>query len=891
MAPFPLRMASREWRHALRRLGVYMASITVGVAALVALHSFRDDVVRSIQSENRALLGADARLSGNRPAPDSVQAVVDSLVALGADAARVTSLVSMALADESGRTRLVQVRGVEPGFPFYGEADTDPAGLWDELSALPDGADSPDEADSPGGVDSSGGAAPPDDATASDEPAASGDRPMALVDPSLLAQLDMEVGQGLRLGSVEFEVAGTVEGLPTDVGLQTAVGPRVFVAFRHLGTTGLLARGSLARHHVYLRLPAGVDPDEVEEAREDVLRATGTWMRTPEEQARSLTRSADFLADFLALVGLAALLLGGVGVGSAVAVYVRGKLDAVALLRCLGATRRQVFATYLLQAAAIGFLGSAVGVAGGLAAQRWLPLLIRDVLPVPVAASISPGSVAFGLLLGTWVAAVFALVPLLRVRRVAPLQALRHVAETPSGADPARWGAVAAVAATVLALTLFEAPSPAAGLAFAAGLAAVAGVLWSVAWGLAWATRRFFPRQAAYAVRQGVANLFRPGNQTVAVTLALGFGVLVVGVIVQLQRNLVRELSFGQGPDGFNMLVFDVQPEQEDGVRALVEARAEGDATPVPVVTTRIASVKGRAVGDILADSAREDRPPRWVLRQEHRATYRPELKANETILAGEWWHGAVGAEDADSAAAPARVSVEEELAEDLRVGVGDEIVWMVGGVEYASVVANVRDVDWAGFDANFLAVFEPGAMEDAPRTTVFPANMTREEERLAFQEELVRQYPNVSVLDLFTVRSTVEAILSRVVGAIRILAGLCTVAGLVVMAGSMASTRAQRRLEGALLRTLGARFRQIRWILLSEYAALGSLAALAGGVLSLAASWLLASGLFGISYRPATGAAAMLWLAVVGLVVVAGAVGGRGPARSGPLAVLREAE
>lgn len=867
MAPFPLRMASREWRHALRRLGVYMASITVGVAALVALHSFRDDVVRSIQSENRALLGADARLSGNRPAPDSVQAVVDSLVALGADAARVTSLVSMALADESGRTRLVQVRGVEPGFPFYGEADTDPAGLWDELSAVPDGAG------------------------ASDEATASGDRPMALVDPSLLAQLDMEVGQGLRLGSVEFEVAGTVEGLPTDVGLQTAVGPRVFVAFRHLGTTGLLARGSLARHHVYLRLPAGVDPDEVEEAREDVLGATGTWMRTPEEQARSLTRSADFLADFLALVGLAALLLGGVGVGSAVAVYVRGKLDAVALLRCLGATRRQVFATYLLQAAAMGFLGSAVGVAGGLAAQRWLPLLIRDVLPVPVAASISPGSVAFGLLLGTWVAAVFALVPLLRVRRVAPLQALRHVAEAPSGADPARWGAVAAVAATVLALTLFEAPSPAAGLAFAAGLAAVAGVLWSVAWGLAWATRRFFPRQAAYAVRQGVANLFRPGNQTVAVTLALGFGVLVVGVIVQLQRNLVRELSFGQGPDGFNMLVFDVQPEQEDGVRALVEARAEGDATPVPVVTTRIASVKGRAVGDILADSAREDRPPRWVLRQEHRATYRPELKANETILAGEWWHGAVGAEDADSAAAPARVSVEEELAEDLRVGVGDEIVWMVGGVEYASVVANVRDVDWAGFDANFLAVFEPGAMEDAPRTTVFPANMTREEERLAFQEELVRQYPNVSVLDLFTVRSTVEAILSRVVGAIRILAGLCTVAGLVVMAGSMASTRAQRRLEGVLLRTLGARFRQIRWILLSEYAALGSLAALAGGVLSLAASWLLASGLFGISYRPATGAAAMLWLAVVGLVVVAGAVGGRGPARSGPLAVLREAE
>lgn len=877
MAPFALRMASREWRHTLRRLGVYMTSITVGVAALVALHSFRNDVVRSIQEENRSLLGANARLSGSRPTPDSVQAMVDSLVGLGADAARVTSLVSMALAEESGRTRLVQARGVEPGFPFFGAVVTDPPGLWDQLSAP---------------------AAPRRDP-----------RPPALVDPSLLAQLDMEVGQGLRLGTTEFQVVGTVDGLPTDIGFQTAVGPRVFVAFHDLGNTGLLARGSLARHHVYLRLPPSVDPDDLEEAREELLRATDTGLRTPEEQARSLTRSADFLADFLGLVGLAALLLGGVGVGSAVAVYVRGKLDAVALLRCVGATRRQVFATYLLQAAAMGMLGSAAGVAGGLVVQRWLPGLIREVLPVPVASSVSPGSVAFGLFLGTWVAVVFALVPLLRVRKVSPLQALRHVAESPSEIDPARWGAVAAVAVTVLVLTLFEAPSPAAGLAFAAGLAAVAAVLWCVAWGLAWATRRFFPRRAAYTTRQGVANLFRPGNQTVAVTLALGFGVLVVGVIVQLQRNLVRELSFDQGPDGFNVLVFDVQPDQEDDVQALLEGRAEGDPSPVPVVTARIAAVKGRAVQDLLADSVRENRPPRWVLRQEHRATYRNELKANEMILAGDWWSDPPeSADDGESRPGapvraspepvrtsspeePVRVSLEEEIAEDLQVGVGDEIVWRIAGVEYPSVVANIRDVDWAGFDANFLAVFEPGALEGAPRTSVVLARMPREEARLAFQEALVRQHPNVSVLDLFTVRSTVDAILSRVVAAIRILAGLCTAAGLVVMAGSMASTRAQRRLEGALLRTLGARLRQVRWVLLSEYVALGALAALAGGVLSLAASWLLASSLFGISYRPAAGAAAALWLAVVGLVVLAGAVGGQGRSRAGPLTVLREAE
>lgn len=854
-------MASREWRFTLRRLGVYMTSITVGVAALVALHSFRDDVVRSIESENLSLLGADARFSAGRPLPDSALAIVDSLTALGATAARSTNLVSMALAEESGLTRLVQLRGVDAGFPFYGDVTTDPPGLWGTLDAPRPSV------------------APPDDPSP---------LPPALVDPALLAQLDTRTGGVLTLGTAQFRVAGTVDGLPTDVGFQTATGPRVFVARERLAATGLLARGSLSRHYLYLRLPPGVDPDDVEDAHEETLRATGVSLRTPTEHARSLTRSADFLEDFLALVGLAALMLGGVGVGSAVSVYVRGRLGAVALLRCVGATRRQVFSTYLLQAAVMGFLGSAVGVAAGLVVQRFLPRLIRDVLPVEVTPSISLGSASFGLLLGVWVAVVFALLPLLGVRKVSPLQALRHVAEPPRGRDPARWAAVGATGATVLALTMLEAPSPQAGLSFAVGLGVVACTLWFVAWGLAWAVRRFFPRRAGYTLRQGVANLFRPGNQTVAVTLALGFGVLVVGIIVQLQRTLARELSLDAGPNAFNVLVFDVQPDQEDGVSALLADWADGEPEPVPVVTMRLASIKGEAVADLLADSARDARPPRWILRQEYRATYRADLKENEDVLAGRWWDddGARAAPDA-----PPRVSLEEDFAEDLGVQVGDTVTWMIGGAEQPSVVSSLRVVEWAGFDANFLVVFEPGAaVASLPRTSVVLANVPRPDDRAAFQRAMVRGFPNVSVLDLFTVRSTVEAILSRVLAAIRILAGLCTVAGLVVMAGSMASTRAQRRLEGALLRTLGARFGQVRRILLVEYAALGTLAALAGGVLSLGASWLLATRLFGVPYQPATGAAVLLWLAVVALAVGAGVASGRAPARAGPLPVLRAA-
>ena len=844
MDAFPLRMARRQWRAALRRLGVYMTSISVGVAALVALHSFRDDVVRSIQAENRVLLGGDVRIGANRPLPDSVTAMVDSLVASGAEAARVTRLLTMALADESGRTRLVQLRGVEPGFPYYGRVTTDPPGLWGELA-----------------------------------------RGAVLVDPALMAQMNIDVGAVLRLGSADFVVAGTVAGLPTDVGFQTATGPRVFVAHDRLAVTGLLGMGSLSRHNVYLRLPDGMDPDAIEDAHEAVLRATRVSFRTPEEHARSLTRSTDFFADYLGLIGLAALLLGGIGVGSAVNVFVRGNLTSIAVLRCVGATRRQVFATYVLQSVWMGFLGSVLGVAAGLAVQRLLPLLIRDVLPVAVESSIAPGPILFGLALGIWVAFIFALLPLLEVRHVSPLQTLRTVAEGVQRRDRERIAAAVALGATVLALTLLEAPSPEAGFAFAGGLAVITGLLWCVAQGLARGTRRFFPRRFDYTVRQGVANLFRPGNQTVAVTLALGFGVLVVGVIAQLQRNLARELSLERGAGATNMILFDIQPDQEAAVEALLSRYSEGAPEVAPMVTARLAALNGRRVTDILADSLDEGRPERWTLRREYRNTYRAELKESEVVVAGEWWDG--------RAARPleaGRVSVEAELAGDLGVGLGDEITWMVAGTEISTVVGNLRSVDWARLDTNFFVVFEPGVLEELPRTSIMLASVPADDDRARFQEALVRDHPNVTVLDVATIRATVEAVLSRVVAAIRILAGICTAAGLIVMTGSIASTRSQRRREGALLRTLGARLGQVRRILLSEYVALGALAGLAGGILSIGASWLLTVRLFGLEYRPAVGVAALIWLAVVGLTVLTGLASGRASGGGTPLQVLRAA-
>ncbi|NNM32588.1 MAG: FtsX-like permease family protein [Gemmatimonadetes bacterium] len=840
---FSTKMARREWRSTVRRLGVYMMSITVGVGALVALHSFRNDVVRSIETRSRTLLGSDARMSANRELPDSVAPLLDSLIQLGAEPSRVTSLLSMALAERSGLTRLVQVRGVEGGFPFYGDVRTSPPGLWGQWRE--------------GEV---------------------------LVDPAVFIQLDLGVGDTLRLGESRFRVAGTVEGLPTDVGLQASAGPRVFVPRSSLDDTGLLVFGSLARHHVYLRLPDEVDADEFEDANEELLRATQVSVRTPDEQARSLTRSTDFMADYLGLVGLAALLLGGVGVGSAVNVYIRGKLTAVAVLRCLGATQRQVFSTYLLQAVWMGGLGSLIGVGLGLATQRFLPLLIRDVYPVAVESQISVGPVFFGLFIGTWVALVFALLPLLEVRRVSPLQALRQGMGTRAPRDRARVVVLGLIGLTVLGLTLFEAPSPTEGAVFAAGLTVVAGILWAFARFLTVVLRRFFPQRAPYTVRQGVANLFRPQNQTVAVTLALGFGILVVSVIVQLQRNLTRELSAERGPEGANLLLFDVQPDQEDPVVRLLSEFDGGTPQVTPMVPGRIAAIDGVSAADLIADTTREGGPARWTLRREYRNTYRDELKESETLMEGDWWEEAPPAGEG-----LVRISLEEDLADDLGVEIGSRITWVMGGTQVESVITSLRIVDWARFDTNFFVVFEPGTISEMPRTSMVLAGIEDEDTRARFQQRLVRGYPNVSVLDLATIQATIEDMLSQILTAIRILAGLCAGAGLIVMAGSIASTHAQRRREGALLRTIGARVRQVRRILVSEYAALGTMATLVGGLLSMVAAWLITVHVFEFDFQPAVVPAVALWITTVVLTLATGFFSGRAGERGTPMDVLRE--
>lgn len=848
MIPFSLRLAWREGRAGMRRIGAYAASVALGVAALVAVHSFSGDVIRSIREESQLLLGADLRLSSGAPISDSVRAIADSVAAEGGELSRVTGLVSMVYAPGSGATRLTQVRGVEGGFPLYGRVETTPPGIWSRL----------------------------------------GEPGVAVVDEAVPVQLGVRAGDTLQVGSSSFLILGTVRGLPTDIGFQSAIGPRVFVARSGLAASGLLEFGSVARHHIYLRMPGGEDPEDVEDRHWRFFRNQAVTSVTAQDQARSLTRGTRVLAWFLRVVGLTALLLGGIGAASAIHVYVKEKTTAVAVLRCIGARERSVFNAYLLQAVALGLIGSLAGVAGGIGLQRLLPLLIADVLPVTVEARVDRTAVVAGLVTGVAAAALFALVPLLRIRGIAPLQALRADFE-PEATARSRVDRVFAFGALVggmLLLSLWQAPEPEHGFAFAGGLSAALLLLYGTAVALTRLTRRYFPTRASYAVRQGVANLFRPQNQTAAVMLALGLGAFLITTVLVVQASLGRALSMDTGQDRPNLLFFDVQPDQRAGVTELVAEAGGGPVELTAVVPARISSLNGRPAAEILRDR-RDGGPARWAVRRLYRNTSRAELSDTEELVAGRWWRAAGHRDNGDDP--PDGVSLDADLADDLRVELGDRITWDVQGVPVTTTVDNLRRVDWERFDINFLVVAEPGVFDQAPRSYLGLARIVDPDARARMQRSLVLSLPNVSVLDLALIQEALDTILGRVGGAIRFLALFIALAGVVVLVGSLSTSRYQRMRESALLKTLGAPRSLVRQVLLAEYTSLGVLAGLTGALLGVCSAWALVKFFFEMDFHLPPWRVAAVWLVVVALTVATGFANSRGVLRRKPLATLRE--
>jgi putative ABC transport system permease protein len=820
------------------------------VAALVAIHSFTANLLQSVREKAQALLGADLCVaSGARFTTGAEQAIADLAREAGragvpARLARVTSFGAMVYAPRTRGTRLVQISAVEPGYPFYGPIETAPAEAW---AALPGGG--------------------------------------LVADPALLTALDLEVGDTLVLGEARFTLAGTIRSVPGDIGVRAALGPRAFIAASRVEETRLLAFGSRARYEAFFALPKEADPQRLAVQFRPRLSAERATVRTVEDDQARLTESLGRLSRYLGLVALMALLLGGLGVASAVHAFVKMKLETVAVLRCLGATGGQVLGVYVAQAALLGLVGSALGAAVGVAVQLLFPRLLRGLLPVDVTIAVSWPAVLGGLGLGLWATLAFALLPLLRVRRVSPLVVLRRQTgeDRPAGREWARVLAAAALVLSVIGLAVVEAGRIGTGLAFSAGIGVALLALWLAAAALLRGVRQLRARRLPYLVRQGLANLHRPANQTVTVVLALGFGAFLLGTLVLLQHNLLRDLRTGGDAERPNLAFFDIQPDQAEAVAAAIRSAGFTPAAPVAIVPMRIRAVKGQLAADILrAPGDAREVADRWALRREYRSSYRDTLTRSERIVAGEAFAPGAGA------TTPVPVSLEAGLARELKVGVGDEIVWDVQGVGVPSRVVSLRDVEWARFEPNFFAVFPEGPLDAAPQTAVILTRVADEAARGTLQRRIAETLPNVTTLDLSQLQQAIETIVGRVALAIRFMASFTLAAGAVVLLGAVMAGRYQRVREGVLLRTLGATRDQVRRILLVEYAALGALASAAAALLAGGAGYALVRFVFEGRFVFPAGPFALLGASVVGLTLLVGLWGSTEAYRRTPIEVLR---
>jgi putative ABC transport system permease protein len=835
-----VKMAWRDSRRNRARLFLFVSSIVLGIAALVAIYSLNDNLRATIDEQAAELLGADVELSGNQPPSQTLIALMDSI---GGEQSQERSFASMIAFPKNGGSRLAQVKALEGDFPYYGQIETQPAAASRTFQA---------------------------------------GQYQALVERTLLLQYNSQVGDSIQIGELRFQIVGMVEKAPGQTGISTSVAPSVYIPLRYLEQTTLLQKGSRIRHTYYFKLPKGTQAEPLMERIKGRIEAADYNYKTVESQKAETGRSFRDLSRFLTLVGFVALLLGCIGVASAIHIYLKEKIASIALLRCLGVRSSQAFLIYLIQVTGIGFAGSLFGAALGVLIQQFLPRVIQDFLPVALTPTLSWMAIGQGVAVGVLVSILFALLPLVGIRNVAPLRVLRVSTSDESALrDPLTWGVYALILLFVFGFSMVQMRSFSQALAFTAGVLVAFLVLYGMALALMWLVRRYFPASWSYLWRQGLANLFRPNNQTALLVVSIGLGTALICTLILVQGLLLQRVTLSSEGNKPNVVLFDIQTSQKEAVKALTREQGLMTGETVPVVNMRLEAINGITASIARRDSS-ESRYSRWLFSREYRVTYRDTLNDTETLRRGQW-----------TATAPEQglvpISLEEDFARRSRIRLGDTLLFNVQGSMLPTVVGSLREVDWLGIQTNFLVVFPKGVLEEAPQFHVLLTRVPTAEASARFQQAMVQRFPNVSIIDLELVLRVLDELFEKIGFVIRFMAGFSILTGLVVLIASVLISKYQRLQESVLLRTLGASRRQILFITTLEYLFLGGLASLTGIFLALAGSWALAKFSFETDFVPQWATLGLVGLVVSLLTVLIGLLNSRGILSRSPLEVLRQ--
>ncbi|HEU5055717.1 MAG TPA: FtsX-like permease family protein [Kofleriaceae bacterium] len=851
-----LRYALAETRRARGTLAFCVVSIAIGVFSLTAVRGVLVGLDDSLTGQARSILGADLVLSGNRPLTGpTVDPMLADLRAAGGVEAEVTSFYTMVTPAGAGAggersTQLVRMRAVEGSYPPVGELASQPAGAVARLAA----------------------------------------RPSVIVDPAIRRALGVAIGDRVRVGDLEVVVAAELVRKPGTPAASFGLAPQAYLGARFLPDTGLLRTGSRIQYERMFRLPDGFDAEAWKDAHWDAALAANVTIQTSREAASSVQRFLRRLSDFLTTVGLITLLLGALGIASAMSVFLKHKLDHAAVFRCLGATSRQVGLIYGLLAVGVGGIGSLIGALLGalapVAVGALAPRIGGDLVPADLAFGPSWLAGLRGVAVGVVVTAVFALVPVWRTAHAPPLRVLRRHVDPVRGRRRLRDLAVGLVVlsglfAFVLALALVEIGSLQVAVYFTGAVALALALLALFARVLAWAARVIGPRLPGYHLRQGLANLHRPGNQTRSTLTAIGVGVLLVILIGVIEASLQRVIDVEDRDELPSVFLIDVQPDQKAAVEAMVTGGGGGDLQVAPMIGARIGAVAGRPVDrtGVTRDATRRTWADQMRTR-EYFVTFREAPIPSEKVVAGSFWRGR-----------PARqeVSIDEYLASNLGIRLGDTLTLDIQGLPLDAVVTSFRRIEWEAMAPNAIIVMSPGPIEEAPRMYVMSFRLADEARRRALQGQLARAFPNVSAIDVTDAAETVRMILGRISAILGFLALLTIATGAVIVGGAVAAGRFARVREAMLLRVLGASRRDLRRILGVEYAALAGLGGLAGWLLAEATARPALARFFDaplvVPYR-------LVAAVLVGVVILNVAVGfalSRGVASARPLDILRE--
>jgi putative ABC transport system permease protein len=841
---FVLRMAVRETRSSWRRLLFFFVCIAVGVAAIVALRSVIQSVRDVIGGEARALIAADVLIASNREWPDSARATIDRALADAGATARTETLETPTMVRPADRSKAVakmaELRAVQANFPLYGAIVLTGGQPYTHALLRNHGV---------------------------------------IVRPELLTALGVKVGDQIVIGQTSFTIRATLASEPGRRIGGFSLGPRALIDYDDLPSTGLISFGSRADRRLHVMAPE----DQLEtlvtslrrELRDEFIN-TRSYRSTEDQIGRDFERAENYLS----LVGLIIVILGGIAVSSVTRVFILQKMRSIAVLKCVGARSRQIIAVYVLQVMTLGLAGSLLGVGLAGVVIAAIPLALGASTSVLAEAhyGVTVSAAAQGIGIGVLVSLLFSIAPLLDVRFIKPSLLLRDES-TRRRRDWVSYAVLVAVSAALVGLTAWQAASLKIGLVVCAGFAGLAVVL-ILAGRVLVALIAPLANSRSFPLRHAVLHLSRPGNQTRVILLAVGLGAFFIVGVRSLQASLLSEFSIQTAADSPDMFLLDIQRGQADEMRAFLRdpAHHAGPAQLIPVLRARVVGVSGRETSLDGADAVRQSG---MALGREFTITYRDHLEPNERILEGAFW---------DAPSAEPEVSVERQIAERARIHVGDTMRFDILGRVISPRVTSLRDVEWReSRNGGFVFVFRPGALDQAPQTLVSPIKgPVGAAERARFQHDLVEKFPNVSVIDFHEILETLRDVMSKVTLAITVVGGLVLFSGGLILIGAVAMTKFQRVYEAAVFKTLGANTRTIARMLLFEYGVLGSLAGLIGSLGAIVLTWGVSKYALDIPWRVFAGEHVGGVVLTAILVAVIGVFSSLDVLRNKPLATLR---